>query len=291
MAAPYPLKIPNPSFERYAFYILSNLSKEQKNELETPEVALVESDKDLMRFITKEGHAKTEIMLMKVGIESVRIFYDVSNPDAIDECIFSTQDQYQYPKKRSDLIEAMAEKKIYATSNRELISAVMQMAQNANTKLYQITQHAKNVIKEFTLLKSKAKKSPGIVASNQEVLEDASEAYAGFNRLILEQLNSFDYALNNLHLSQQELRVLSALYAKPYHAISLQDLAEGTKLAGKQPYLKKIVDSLEEQDLVISDVTRENKRHNKVPHYLLTAKGKIAMTKYINYIFQKSFNQ
>lgn len=298
MPAPYPLKIPNPSFERYAYYILSDLTKEQKNQLETPEVALVENEKELQRFITKEGHAKTEILLMKVGIESIRIFYDINtncstwnndNPNDIDACIFSTQDQYQYPKKRSDLIEAMAEKKIYATSNRELISAVIQMAQNANTKLYQITQATKDVIKQYLTLKEKVKKSPNILTSNQEVLDDAAEAYAGFNKLILEQLNSYDYALQNLRLTQPEIRVISALYAKPCHAISLQELAQGTKLDGKQAYLKKVVDSLEEQDYVISDRTVQNRRHNKVPYYLLTAKGIKAMITYINYIFQKSF--
>lgn len=290
MSNPYPIKIPNPSFERYAYYILANLTKEQKNLLETEEVALVENDTDLQRFIRKEGHAKTELLLMKVGIESVRIFYQAEKPDDVDWAIFSTQDQYHFPKKRSDLIEAMAEKKIYATSYRELISATMQMTQNASSKLYQITQNTKSIIKEHLALKKKTKQN-AMLPSNQEVLEDAAEAYAGFNRLILEQLNSFEYTLQTLHLTQPELRVVSALYARPYHAMSTTELAEGTKLDGKQTYIKKIVDSLEDQGFVLSDRTKRNRRHNTVIYYLLTAKGISTMNRYIQYIFAKSYGQ
>lgn len=281
MSAPFPLKIPNPSFEKYAYHILSTLTPEKKNKLPEKDRALVNNEDELKEFCNKNGHVKIEILLLKVGIESVRIFYSEEDPGAVDQVIFNTANQYRYPQKRSDLIEAMAQHKIYATSSREIIATTLMMAQNANTKLYQLTQASKDTIKEHLRLKK--------YWSTQKDADDAAEAYAGFNRLILEQLNGYDYLHQTHHLSQEELRIMSALYAKPYHAIPLSELSEQTKIEGKVKYLQKITKNLEDRGFIVSDRTRENRRHHTVAYYLLSAKGIKTMVEYLQYIFKKTY--
>jgi hypothetical protein len=289
MAAPHALKVPDRSFELYAYYVLSTLSPEQKQTLTETEKILVANHDELHHFCNKASHVKIEMLLAKAGIESVRIFYAKDSPEAVESTIFNTEIQYQYPQKKSDLIEAMAQKKIYATSNAEFIAGVMMMAQNAHTKLYQTTMLTKGIVATTKWFKNRNRRKP--VPPQADTLDEAKEAYQQFNKAILQTLSSFDYVLKTFQLNQREIWILSTLYANPYTAIEIHTLADQMRLNGKDVYLKKEVDALVEQGMVLNDKSNQNKKRGAKVSYLLTAKGMKTAIEYIQYVYNKSLNE
>lgn len=212
-----------------------------------------------------------------------------SKEDA-DRIEYLAVNQYQHPDQQMDIIEAEIKNKMhYLTAENVMLSAAM-CARNSHSRVYTLSVGARDAADRVRSFRSKAPKS------HDEQMLDATNAQKDLNRLLLNQLNSFDWAKTHLDLAQHELRVLCALFDKMSGALSLQDLAKDTILEGSMSYLGKTCDRLQERGLIVSDLLHgpklqvsKGKKSPKKTFYMITHLGIQKMMQYRNYLHEITF--
>lgn len=271
----------NPSLSEYVYRTLQRATIEQIRELSHEEQKIFKDDRSMNLFAQNNNLDKITYILTKLGVSWVMMF----GPDehSISQTVFTTFNQYEYDHKRVDAIDATTRSGVFATGSKELMLAAMMTTQNCSTQIYELSQYAQDIKKrgrDFNKIKT-----------NNDEFKEAGRAYHDFNRLVTEQLNSFDWALQNLNLEQNEIRILSALFEKRTSAATITELSAGTRLGNKKSYLKKYVESLQEKKMLIIDNGTPGKMKKSGTYYMITSLGIKQMMKYINYLHELTFGR
>jgi len=276
-----------PSFSEYAYRTLKGLNATQRAALTETELKHLKDDYTLRNFVNKEPFENILLLLTKSGKQwDIRVY---DEEEVADHMEFTVVNQYQYPEKRGDVIGAQVTSKTYHMSCMDVMLSSHMLAQNVHTKIYEVSTGIKKI----------TEKSRGIAkikVSHESQLRDGSQAVDDLNKLLLNQLNSFDWAKSTLGLEQNELRILSALFARKDGAMTSAEIGANTLLTGKAAYLKKNMDKLLQEGLIVTDLNhgpktqlKRSKLAIKTGYYMISSKGVDKMMSYRNYLHKLTF--
>lgn len=273
--------IHNPSFSEFVYRYLTKVSEQQMKFLDDDERKIFASEKNIHYFCENSPKEKIDLLLTKLGIPWVQMYGP--NEEAISHGLFASFNQWEYPQKRLDAIEVIAKEGVFVTGSAELMLAAQMTAQNCSTKVYHINQFAIDLQKRiggFNKMRSIA-----------DDYADGAQAYTDFSRLVLEQLNSFDWALQELNLTQNEIRILLSLFTNRTSAKTLTDIAEGTRVGGAKAYLKKHLEELLKKKMVVGDDKQPGKLKKSHTYYMLTSLGVREVTRYVEHLHKITFKK
>lgn len=271
----------NKAFTDYAYRFILTSREDQRANLSLEELKIFKDEVTIRKFCTHEPHDKIKLYLTKMGLTWIEFW--CNDKEHIDISMTGAEDQYHYDQKRTDVIKAMAQEQVFATSSREMTLGYM-LAQNSHSEVYSISATSKEI--ELAARKYKQR-----MESYDDQVNNIIEAHLSLNKLLLSQLNSFDWAKEALDLEQNDIRILSALFDKKNSAVTLQDIAEGTMLEGKKQSLKKNVENLEKKKLILSDKSKAIKTYGKQTYYMITGDGIKKIIKYRIHIHKMTYKK
>ena len=271
----------NAAHREYAYRWLTGVPEKTIKELEPEERKIFQDETTIHRFCENAPEPKINLLLTKTGVVWCMVF----GPDheTIKHTIFCNFNQYEYPLKRVDAIETTSRNNVYATGSAELMLAIQMTAQNCSTKVYAMSQFTKDLMAR--------RKGFNKMRSTKDDYTEGAEAYTDFAKLVAEQLNSFDWALTELYLSQPELRILCTLFANRTTAMTLTEIMERTKLGGRKMYLGKFIDGLMIRKLIMSDNKAPGKLVKSKAYYMITGEGIKKTAQYIQYLHKQTFEK
>lgn len=268
------------SFSEYCYRILKSLSAEQKKAFSLEELKIINNGTALSDFTSKEQLDRLLLALTKTGkIITIRICDDTELADNLE---YHLVDQYEFPEKKVDIITKMAKENIFYMSSNDIVLSTMMGAQNVNSPVYQLAVNSRQLVDKISSVRS-------LKIPFDEQVEKSVDAYNLLNAMLLQQLNSFDWALSTLGLEQNEIRILAALFVKKHGVMSLMDLSKGTLLQGKKAYLKKNLDKLMKAKMVLSDAKFVNQKGKRTVFYMIGPEGIRKIMQYNNYIHEQTF--
>jgi hypothetical protein len=267
------------AFNEYTFRALKNITPEQKENLTVNELKYFSKDYSLQEFC-KEATMEYKLhLLAKVGISwTFRMEREKSNGDMLE---YLTQDQYQYPQKRVDITEATSREGVCVISSREVMTLSHMLAQNCTTQVYSISEFSK-------ILQSKMKSVKTLTSWDDEV-ERTQEGYEVFVKILIEQLNSIDYAKGVLGMDEADIRILSALYLKRNSAVKMNQISEMARTKGRKMYFRKNIKGLIESGYVTSDRKDPSKLWANNTFFMITTKGIGRYLEYVKFVYGNSF--
>ncbi len=219
------------------------------------------------------------LILTKCGIDwTFRVHEDAFDADMLE---FNTVDQYKYPQKRVDLIEATKRSNVCIISSREIMVHSHMVSQNCHTKVYHVSEFSKKMQDKGRDLKQ--------LTSWDDAVNGAISAHDLFNKILLEQMKSFDYAENVLGLDQLDIRILCALYDKRTIALRMKDIAAITMTDTRKMYLKKNMQKLMDQKLVATDEKDPGKMWHIGTFFIITTAGLDKIINYRKYVYKNLF--
>lgn len=279
MANRYNQHIDSPAFKEMCYRVLSRITPAQKENLSHTELKHFNSEHALQKFCKEERMEYLMLILTKVGIDwTFRIHEDAFAADMIE---FNCTEQYKYPLKRLDVIEATARENVCVISSRDVMVHSHMVAQNCLTKVYHISEFSRS-------MQSKGRDLKQLTTWDDELIK-ANAAHDLFNRILLEQIKSFDYAESVLGLDQIDIRILCALYDKRATALRLKDIAETTMTANKKMYLKKNMQKLMDEGLVATDEKDDRKLWLSGTYFIITTAGLNKIITYRKHIYKNIF--
>jgi len=227
------------------------------------------------------------ILITKLGIS-----FDLRNyedEEKADQPEFVTINQYQFSERRAEVTQALAREKIHYLTSRETQLAVHMCSQNAHTRIYALSANSRDAVKRIRNFKSKQ-------MTDGELTEEAIEAWDSLNLLMLNQLNTLQWAERMLGLDQNALRALTAFFQKRDGAWTMKDVGIAMMMEGKPAFVKKTVINLMNQNLITSDAGigpkltyKKGKTVSKVHYYMITDKGIGKVMEYRNYVHSITF--
>lgn len=275
----YQQHIYSESFIELAYRALRSITSDQKKTLSIYELKYFKSEYDLKKFVAEERMDHVMYILTKVGFSwTFRIERDQWAAEMVE---FNSEDQWEYPQKRIDVTEATAREGVCVISSRDVMHKSHMMAQNVATKVYQISQFSKDLQQKGRDLKQLRRWDDEIAL--------ASKAHDMWNDILLEQLNSFEYAESTLGLDYYDLRILAALYKVRNRSIRMKEISELTKAKGKKMYFRKNLEKLLELNLVATDAKDAKKNRSEVGYFMITTKGIGSIMEYRKFVYENTF--
>lgn len=272
--------ISSPAFQELAYRALKKISAEQKANLNIDELKIFQSERSLQRFCKEERFDRVAYMLAKAG-KSWTFRIEDDSFEKADLVELNTSEQYLYPMKRMDVTDATAREGICVISSRDVMTLSHYTAQNCTTKVYHLSEFAKDMAKKGKDLKQ--------LTAWDDAVKRTHGAFDLWGTLILEQLNSFEYAAETLGLDEKDLRVMMALFKKRNSAIRMSDIAVLAKSKGKKMYFRKNLEKLLELNLIVSEQKDEKKMWANTNFFMITTLGLDKILSYMKYVYQNSF--
>lgn len=271
--------IDSPAFKELAYRVLSKISPDQKGNLTPSELKHFNSEYTLQRFCKEERMDYILHIMAKCGIDwTFRIHEDSLSADMVE---YNTVDQYRYPFKRLDNTEATARENVCIISSRDVMVLSHLVAQNCTTKVYHVSEFSK-------AMQAKGRDLKQLTSWDEEIVR-AGAAYDLFNSILLEQLNSFEYAADILDLDEYDLRILCALYQKRQTALRMNEISQLTKATGKKMYFRKNIKKLMDAGLVASDQKDPQKLWANTTFFIITTAGLNKVINYMKFIYKNVF--
>ncbi len=277
----YQQHIDSVPFKELAYRTLKSITAEQKSTLSTPDLKIFKDDYSIKKYCNEERMDHLLFIMAKCGVSwTFRI--EREDTDAADLIEFNSQDQYRYPQKRVDITEATAREGVCVISSRDVMVLSHMCAQNCTTKVYTIS--------DFTKVLAQKAMALNTLRQWDDQVKKATEVHDTLNDLLLEQLNSFEYAKSTLGLEENDIRILSALYKKRNSAILMKEISTLTKSSGRKMYFKKNMAKLLEERLVDADEKESKKVWRTGTYFMITTKGIGKLLEYQKYVYKNSFN-
>lgn len=268
-----------PTFSEYLFRLIMSCPKERLQELSQQERGMLSDEKKVRKFCANSTFEKLLFIYTKLGFSWGVTFgpTDEAIQRAIDTCEF----QYDNDLQRLDAINVIQREQVCAITSSDVMATIMACAQNCNTSVYHLT---------YTSRKLKANSGPASKKPYDEQVKEVSAAATIVNRLMLEQLNSLDYAEEILLLNIKKLKIMMSLYSARFSAMTVNDLAKITAQEDKKRYIGGDLEELMDDGFVTSDRPAEGKkRFGNTVHYMITALGIQKIGTYHNYIWERAF--
>lgn len=249
------------------------------DKLSQQEREMLSEEKKIVKFCSDSPLEKLLFIYTKLGFSWGITFgpTDEAIQKAIEACEFQYDNSYQ----RLDAINVIQREDVCAITSSEVMATIMMCAQNCNTAVYNLT---------YTSRKLKANSGPASKKPYDVQVKEVSEAATVVNRIMLEQLNSLDYARDVLNLNVAKLRILTALFDQRFSAMTVNDLAAVTHQEDKKRYIGGDLDELMKEGYVTNDRDATGKKKfSKLVHYMITGRGIQKIGEYHNYIWERAF--
>lgn len=275
-----------PSFSEYAYREIRRATSTQRANLSDADMKILRDDASLKKFVHQAPLEHLITILTKIGKMWDFRFYDQeTDADDIEQL---TINQFRSPGQRLQAIEKEAKDHVYHMSSMDVMLSAHMASQNVHSNVYEISAKSRMAVNYVRALKT-------IKKPYSEQIQEAEEANDILNKLLLNQLNSMDWALKTLGLEQVDIRILASLFQKRHSAMTMQDISKDTYFDGSRQYLKKNVEKLEKDGLIMSDAEHgRGLRHNKKKYsqrtfYMISSKGVGKMMEYRNYLHGITF--
>lgn len=276
-------------FSDYAYKSLKASTESQRSNLDHMDLKIFKTDSTLRDFCHNDPFERVLTVLTKIGKSWDLRIYD-KQEDA-DELEFNVMDQFQYPEKRSDMINCGERKNIYHMSAMDILICAHMAAQNVHNRTYYLSERARDNVRRIRAWHQT--RTPFY-----EQMQQSNDAVEDFFALILETLNSFDWSQTHMGIIQPELRIMAALYKKRDGALSLEELEDMTRMNGKKKAIDKHLERLMREGLVFSDemvalksIEGKDKRFKLNPYYMISPKGVDVMMKYWKHLYDVTFEE
>jgi len=274
-------KAHNQQLSNYAYARLKAATPEEKERLTPEERQIFRSDLSLDKFCRTASKEELECILTQIGVQWVQIF--ANNPEDILGIAVNSFEQASFPMKMKDLIDKMSKNNIFITNSNSQMVGLQIAGQLSHSKAYQISQYAKEIIRNGKLFKHAMKEVEGI---------EAERAYDDYTTLLCNQINSFDWVEANLNVNQNELMILSILFKHRNKAINLAQIANYIQFTSRGKYVGKYLNALEKKEYIRSDgEPGRNKHFMKKVCYIISSLGIAQVVKYHNYMHEITFGK
>lgn len=268
-----------PTFSEYLFRLIMVCPKDRMENLDQKEREMLSSALKVQKFCSDSPFEKLLFIYTKLGFSWGITFgpTDEAIQRALDACEF----QYDNSLQRLDAINVIQREQVCAITSSDVMATIMACAQNCNTSVYHLT---------YTSRSLKVNCVPASKKPYDEQVKEVSAAATIVNRLMLEQLNSLDYAEEILLLNIKKLKIMMSLYNARFSAMTVNDLAKITHQEDKKRYIGGDLEELMEDGFVTSDRPAEGKkRFGNTVHYMITSLGIQKIGTYHNYIWERAF--
>ena len=262
------------------FQCMMTATAEQKEKMPPEWLKYFADRKTIHRFCLHQAHERQMIMWHMLGFSWVTIFG--MDEETIGMCAATAADQHKIPAKRKDFINAMSEKKVCATSSREMVMNMMMIDIDSKSANYTINKNAQEI--------SRHSRRWNKMPTTDMLQREAAGAYQSLARIIGNVLLNKDNIVTLTGYSALQFQILLFLIEDRYSAFTMMAIAN--KL-GKQNELKKFKASLDyllHRDLLIVDIKEENKSKGivKDTSILIGEKGIRVVMGYLNGVMNKA---
>ena len=276
------------SFSEYVYRCMKSATVDQKKRMSAKDLVHMASESAMNRFVHEESLDRLLTMITKLGKEWTLRVFEEGQEEKTDELEFNSLNQYQFPEKRIELINVLAKEKVHYLSSRHTMLAIHMCDQNVHSQVYALSANSRDAIKRVRAITS-------VKLSFNDMVDSARDAMDDLNKILLQQLNSLEWAEATLGLSPTNLQVLSALFAKRDTAITIKEIAKDANMEHKIAWVKKSVWALQQLKLIVSDdkltVRIQKKRGVAIRnYYMITSAGIGKMMEYRNHVHTLAFN-
>jgi len=269
-----------PTFSEYLFRAIVSAPEDRLRKLTTEERKMLSDKNAITRFCANGTFESLLFIFTKLGFE-----WTLScgpTEESIAKAIEACEYQYDSSLRRLDAIESIQRNSVCVVSSRQVMETIMMCAQNCHTQVYNMTYLTQNLRKYAGPMKQRP---------YDMQMKEASDSATIVNKLMMEQLNSLEYAEEVLGFNLNKLRLLITLYDSRYSAMTSLDLAKLTHRPDKRLYIGRDLDALETDGYVTSERARKGRKNVANRHYMLTTKGLQAIGEYHNYIWERAFKE
>lgn len=269
-------------FSEYTYRELKNSNATQRAMLSERELKMLSDDSLLSEFVHNHPFDHLLAVLAKIGKTwALRV---AETDETAEQLEFNTINQFDFPEKRMEVIEAQVREKVHYLSSNDLILTMLMGAQNTHTSVYSLSANSLSASKRMRAFKSTK-------SAYHDQIDDAVEAWDDINRMMLAQLSSFHVEQwQQVVQNQVDMRVMCALFDKRYGAMTMKEVSVATCMEGKMAFLKKSMERLVKDKVIMNDA-KSGEKSNKATYYMITGEGIKLVMKYHDSVYSKTFKQ
>jgi hypothetical protein len=250
-------------------------SKEEKLGLNRQELAYFKDEKAMRRFADNESLDKRVLLLTRIGIRFAVILE--SDKEDTDKEWAAVISQYKYASKRREITEAMAKKKMFVFSSRELMVGVQMAAQNSHSNIY---------VLDYDYVNLRDRLSNYRIEVFNENMRDAQKGVIGLSKVLLANLTSVSVTQQISGVTEMEMQCLLALFPYSDTFVSGEAVNRLMYESDRTSGVLRVLSTLEKNGYVTRHVGYEGK-HRK-PQFTIAEKGIRAAMDYMRYIVKNS---
>jgi hypothetical protein len=196
--------------DEYIFHCLKNFPKERLHLLNAKELTYLEKESNLRAFVNHGSHDAKKIMMAKAGYYFVCLYIN-ENLDPELEKLFDRKYKDSTNNEKREMIHQMINKRMFATSSREIISQAYLIAQNCHTPYFFVNQDYARVLSEMETIRTKQLLNFKDKTDTQ-LLNEAEKARQTIAAMVLAVHNSESYIKVQMKLSVMDLNILLFLF-------------------------------------------------------------------------------
>lgn len=261
------------SFSNYAEREIGRSNATQRANLNDRESKILTSESTIRRFCHDDTLEHILYILTKLGKHwDIRVY---DQEETADQLEFNIVNQFQFPEKRIENIEAQAKNNIHYLSSTDVALSAGMAAQNSMTRIYELSTGSITAI-------SKTRNWSKLREPYNELIGKARDAADQETTYLVNQLNATDYVKKTLDLQLNELRVLGALFEKKDGAMVSKEIS--VRVALTQKVLVKVLNDLVSKKVIMHDGKHGIKVRQHTLYYMITQEGVERIMKYRNYV-------
>jgi hypothetical protein len=270
------LSIYDTKVNEYIYDKLSKLTVDQKRYLSSSELAIINSNNNLRKFVTWGTLEKKVSILTKVGINFYLIFYEKS--EDFNALVDKVYKQYTMKRFKLDNIEAMRDKGVFIVSDKEAALSLSMLAQNCHSDVYFLNRDFMRISRMLDSLKTKIQGPLNLEFVKSEA------AYHTLARMIFETKRAENFMRID-GLETIETMILLFLFQKPKTYVNL----EAIQLSLQGIYTPYTVANRSSQ-LAFNGYIDKLPTESKRPLYTISTLGILYISKVVHKIVNDTLN-
>lgn len=269
-------RINDPGLSEYCFHVMRLCPPEIRSKLNRIELAHFKDEKTLRRFTESATLDQLLLMLSRIGIG----FSIVVAPHEVDmdSIMQGTVSQYRAVASRKDIIKAMAEKKVFVVSSRDILVMSHMMAQNSHSQVYTL---------DYTYVELHDKLDNYRIRPFKKEVKDAVDGFDDLAKLTLNAITSQDSIQSISGVTEFEMSILLAMYPHRQTMIKNDRISELIGESYRSTGVAKSAGELEKKGYLFREAGFRGKHRSQA--YMIGEKGIEAVLNYLKFIAKKSF--
>lgn len=251
----------NPYFNQFIYDIVYNASREDRRSLlDRKYLVACRSPRNLRHFITKASMEEKDEMLVQLGVEWVKVYFDTGYPQK--RYLRSIFEEYDIEKGGSpSLISTLIKNRVFVTGDKQFAALLGAMAQLQNHSIYSQSLLLSKAGYHLEKWKKESKDSDSIMAN--ENIKKADQLVATFFSV----MQSYECVEGLLGIHKNDIRILFYLYGRrnkytPFDTIFGKFIGEMRK-----EKITTTIRRLHQSQMIAKSAKKEERQ------YLITASG------------------